>query len=99
MKKIMENKEMDVFEAKASKQDIERIILIEHAKIRNKKTKKEYFNSRFLKIINRKRDIRILDLDAGSDITNMLNELELVYDKNTRETDIFLSFTLEYEAL
>ena len=89
MKKIIDNEVADVFEIKTTKEDIIDITLIENAKILHKETKKEYFNDTFLRIINRKGETRLLDLISHIDITNLMNELELVYNKKTKEKPIF----------
>lgn len=90
--KIVENNEnIDIIEAKIDKKDIVSIILIENAAIKDKKTNIEYFNGTFLKITNRKGDIRVLDLKQNIDITNMLKRLEIIYNKKTTETDMFTS--------
>ena len=89
MKKIIDNKEADIFELKAKKDDIIEIILIENAKIVDKKTQKEYFNSNFMLIRNRKNVFRILDLDSNIDITNIFKRFELVYSKKTTEKVVF----------
>ena len=89
MKKIIDNKEADIFELKAKKDDIIEIILIENAKIVDKKTEKEYFNSNFMLIRNRKNVFRILDLDSNIDITNIFKRFELVYNKKTTESVVF----------
>lgn len=88
--KIVENNEnIDIIEAKIDKKDIVSIILIENATIKDKKTGQEYFNGTFLKITNRKGDIRVLDLVSALDITNMLKRLEIVYNKKTTENVLF----------
>ena len=46
-------------------------------------------NGAFLRITDRKGNIRVLDLKASIDITNMLKDLEIVYNKKTTETDMF----------
>lgn len=90
--KIVENNEnIDIIEAKIDKKDIVSIILIENAAIKDKKTGQEYFNATFLKITNRKGNIRVLDLKQNIDITNMLTRLEVVCSKKTTETDMFTS--------
>ena len=89
MKKVADNKVADVFEIKVSNEDIIDITLIENAKILHKETNKEYFNGTFLKIVNRKGDTRVLDLISHIDITNMLEELEIIYNKKTKEKPIF----------
>ena len=89
MKKVIDNKEADIFELKAKKDDIIEIILIENAKIVDKKTEKEYFNSNFMLIRNRKNVFRILDLDSNIDITNIFKRFELVYSKKTTEKVVF----------
>ena len=89
MKKVIDNKEVDVFEVKADKKDIIEIILVENAKIVDIKTKKEYFNSNFMIIRNRKNVMRILDLDSSIDITNIFKRFELVYSKKTTEKVVF----------
>lgn len=91
MKKIANNEEMDIFEVATTKYDIMEIILIENATIKDRKTEQEYIgNSTFLKIKNRKGDIRVLDLISHIDITNMLDKLELLYNKKTKEKPIFI---------
>lgn len=90
--KIVENNEnIDIIEAKIDKKDIVSIILIENATIKDTKTGQEYFNGTFLKITNRKGDIRVLDLKQNIDITNMLKRLEVVYSKKTTENALFMS--------
>lgn len=89
MKKVANNEKVDIIEAKIDKKDIVSIILIENATIKDKKTGQEYMNSTFLKITNRKGNIRVLDLKQNIDITNMLKRLEIVYSKKTTETDMF----------
>ena len=89
MKKVIDNKEVDVFEVKTDKKDIMEIILIENAKIVDTKTQKEYFNSNFMIIRNRKNVMRILDLDSNIDITNIFKRFELVYNKKTTESVVF----------
>ena len=89
MKKVIDNKKVDIFELKAKKDDIIEIILIENAKIVDKKTEKEYFNSNFMLIRNRKNVFRILDLDSNIDITNIFKRFELVYSKKTTEKVVF----------
>lgn len=89
MKKIGSNEVADLFETKASKKDIVKIDLIENATIKFKKTNEEYMNGAFLRITDRKGNIRVLDLKASIDITNMLKDLEIVYNKKTTETDMF----------
>jgi len=90
--KIVENNEnIDIIEAKIDKKDIVSIILIENAAIKDTKTGQEYFNGIFLKITNRKGNIRVLDLKQNIDITNMLKRLEVVYSKKTTEKVLFMS--------
>lgn len=90
--KIVENNEnIDIIEAKIDKKDIVSIILIENATIKDTKTGQEYFNGTFLKITNRKGNIRVLDLKQNIDITNMLKRLEVVYSKKTTENVLFMS--------
>lgn len=90
--KIVENNEnIDIIEAKIDKKDIVSIILIENAAIKDKRTGQEYFNGTFLKITNRKGNIRVLDLKQNIDITNMLKRLEVVYGKKTTENVLFMS--------
>ena len=89
MKKVIDNEVADIFEVRTTKHDIVNIELIENAKIKHKKTNIEYINSTFLKLINRKGEIRVLDLISHIDITNMLDELELVYSKKTKIKPIF----------
>lgn len=89
MKKVIDNNEVDVFEVKTDKKDIMEIILIENAKIVDTKTQKEYFNSNFMIIRNRKNVMRILDLDSNIDITNIFKRFELVYSKKTTESVVF----------
>lgn len=90
--KIVENNEnIDIIEQKIDKKDIVSIVLIENATIKDKKTNIEYFNGTFLKITNRKGNIRVLDLKQNIDITNMLKRLEVVYSKKTTENVLFMS--------
>jgi len=90
--KIVENNEnIDIIEAKIDKKDIVSIVLIESAAIKDTKTGQEYFNGTFLKITNRKGNIRVLDLKQNIDITNMLKRLEVVYSKKTTENVLFMS--------
>lgn len=90
--KIVENNEnIDIIEAKIDKKDIVSIILIENAAIKDTKTNIEYFNGTFLKITNRKGNIRVLDLKQNIDITNMLKRLEVVCSKKTTENVLFMS--------
>ena len=90
--KIVENNEnIDIIEAKIDKKDIVSIVLIENATIKDTKTGQKYFNGTFLKITNRKGDIRVLDLKQNIDITNMLKRLEVVYSKKTTENVLFMS--------
>lgn len=91
MKKVANNEKVDIIEAKKDKKDIVSIVLIENAAIKDTKTGQEYMNSTFLKITNRKGDIRVLDLVSALDITNMLKRLEIIYNKKTTETDMFTS--------
>lgn len=90
MKQLVNNGVVDIFEFNNSKKDIVEIILIENAKIMNKKTKDKYFNSTFLKITNRKGEFRILDLMSSLDITNIFENFELSYSKKTKEKPIFI---------
>ena len=91
MKIVENNKNIDIIEAKIDKKDIVSIILIENATIKDTKTSQEYFNGTFLKITNRKGNIRVLDLKQNIDITNMLKRLEVVYSKKTTENVLFMS--------
>lgn len=92
MKKVIDNENVDIFEVKTDKKDIMKIVLIENATIKDKKGNREYMNSTFLKITNRKGDTRVLDLCSNLDITNLLKDLEIVYSKKTTETDMFVGF-------
>ena len=92
MKKVIDNENVDIFEVKTDKKDIMKIVLIENATIKDKKGNREYMNSTFLKITNRKGDTRVLDLCSNLDITNLLKDLEIVYNKKTTETDMFVGF-------
>ena len=78
-----------MIKVKTDKKDIMEIILIENAKIVDTKTQKEYFNSNFMIIRNRKNVMRILDLDSNIDITNIFKRFELVYNKKTTESVVF----------
>lgn len=89
MKKIIDNNDFDIFEINSDKNDIINITLIEKATIVNKENGKEYSNGMFLKITNRKGDTRVLDLIANIDITNVINNLEIKYNKKTKEKPIF----------
>lgn len=89
MKKVIDNEKYDIFEIKNDRNDIIEIILIENATIVNKINEKEYFNGTFLKITNRKGNVRILDLISHIDITNALKDLKIKYSKNTQEKPIF----------
>ena len=89
MKKIISNEKIDVIEYKTDKKDIMNITLIEKAIIKDKKEDTKYLNSTFLKITDRKGNARVLDLINGIDITNMLKELEIVYNNKTTETTMF----------
>lgn len=91
MKKVANNENIDIIEAKIDKKDIVSIILIENAAIKDKKTNVEYANSTFLKITNRKGNTRVLDLKQNIDITNMLTRLEVVCSKKTTENVLFMS--------
>ena len=91
MKIVEKNKNIDIIEAKIDKKDIVSIILIENAAIKDTKTGQEYFNGTFLKITNRKGNIRVLDLKQNIDITNMLKRLAVVYSKKTTENVLFMS--------
>lgn len=91
MKRVANNEKVDIIEAKKDKKDIVSIVLIENATIKDTKTGQEYFNGTFLKITNRKGNIRVLDLKQNIDITNMLKRLEIIYNKKTTETDMFTS--------
>lgn len=86
---IMSNEDFDIFEVEKDINDIVDITLVEKATIRHKKTNGEYFNGTFLKITNRKGETRVLDLIAHIDITNMLEELDILYSKKTKEKPIF----------
>ena len=89
MKIVENNEKIDIIEQKIDKKDIVSIILIENAAIKDKKTGQKYFNGTFLKIKNRKGNIRVLDLKQNIDITNMLKRLEIVYSKKTTENVLF----------
>lgn len=91
MKIVANNEKIDIIEQKIDKKDIVSIVLIENATIKDKKTGQEYFNGTFLKITNRKGNIRVLDLKQNIDITNMLKRLEVVYGKKTTENVLFMS--------
>lgn len=90
MKKVLNNNKVDIFELNTDKNDIMEIILVENAKIMCKEDNKEYSNSHFLKITNRKGDTRVLDLVANIDITNVFDKLEILYSKKTKEKPIFI---------
>lgn len=89
MKKVANNEKFDIIECKQGKKDIVCITLVENATIRNKKTKEEYINGTFMKIIDRKCRTRILDLISGIDITN-IKGLEIKYNDKTTEKTIFM---------
>lgn len=89
MKIVANNEKVDIIEQKIDKKDIISIVLIENAAIKDKKTNIEYFNGTFLKITNRKGQIRMLDIQQNVDITNMLKRLEIVYSKKTTENVLF----------
>ena len=91
MKIVASNEKIDIISGNIDKKDIVSIILIENATIKDKKTNIEYFNGSFLKITNRKGNIRVLDLKQNIDITNMLKRLEVVYSKKTTENVLFMS--------
>ena len=86
MKLVKETDNSDIYRVKTTKKDIIDITLVENAKIRHLGADKEYINGSFLVITNRKGDTRVLDLMSNIDITNMLGELEIIYDKATKKT-------------
>lgn len=86
---IINNEDFDIFEVEKDINDIVDITLVEKATIKHKETDREYFNGTFLKITNRKGETRILDLIAHIDITNMLDKLDILYNKKTKEKPIF----------
>lgn len=90
MKKVLDNEKIDIFEYKTSKLDIVEIILLENVKIKDKKTKKEYFNDTFLLITNRKGETRILDLISNIDITDIFKNFEIVFNKKSKQKPIFI---------
>lgn len=80
MKKVFSNKEVDMLEINNSKKDIIRVSIVKKATIKNEKTDETYFNSNFMLIMNRKGDVRVLDLKQGVDITSIFKkEFKLVY--------------------
>lgn len=90
MKKVLDNKEMDIFEYKTSKYDIVEIILLENVKMKDIKTEREYFNDTFLLITNRKGVTRVLDLKSHIDITDIFKNFEIVFDKKSKQKPIFI---------
>ena len=90
MKKVIDNDKIDIFEFNSSKKDIINIILLENVKLRDIKTKKEYFNDTFLLITNRKGETRTLDLKAHIDITDIFNNFEVVFNKKSKKKPIFI---------
>ena len=83
MKKIAENDELEVIEFKSNKKDILKIYLIKNAKLKHKKTGKIYFQSDYIKIVDRKNNFRIVDKEQGLDITRIFKDFELIQEPDT----------------